>query len=161
MKRIAILLICFACLLSALYLLNEKNRENIVEFQGDNFTIGIDTELWIENQFDSGIYSWKSQNDADTFLEIGHMAKQPGVDKVVEMTEKRNGCSTHDQITLPEDSPYNFAVSMTKDNSYLLELYFTPSLNDGTYYLVICCYDPSNEVLRDISHTAVFSFTKQ
>jgi len=62
---------------------------------------------------------------------------------------------------LPEDSQYTYAVSMEKENCYLLELYFTAAMDDGTYFLVTCCYNPIDTASRYATQTAVFSMETQ
>ena len=62
---------------------------------------------------------------------------------------------------LPEDSQYTYAVSMEKENGYLLELYFTAPMDDGSYFLVTCCYNPINTASRCATQTAVFSMETQ
>ena len=70
-------------------------------------------------------------------------------------------CSAYTELILPEDSQYTYAVSMEKENGYLLELYFTAAMDDGTYFLVTCCYNPIDTVSRYATQTAVFSMETQ
>ena len=50
---------------------------------------------------------------------------------------------------------------MEKENGYLLELYFTAAMDDGTYFLVTCCYNPIDTASRYDTQTAVFSMGTQ
>lgn len=70
-------------------------------------------------------------------------------------------CSAYTELILPEDSQYTYAVSMEKENGYLLELYFTAITDDGTYFLVTCCYNPIDTASRYATQTAVFSMETQ
>lgn len=137
--------------------LTEEGQSTISEFHADNFVVVIDTATWSENHYDSGFYSWRNFEDSENFFEIGHVEKEPGADKLIEFALKQNKCSTYTKLTLPEDSPYTYAVSMEKENGYLLELYFTAAMDDGTYFLVTCCYDPTDTVSRYSTQTTVFS----
>ena len=95
------------------------------------------------------------------FFEVGHVAEKPGIDKLVEFALKKNKCSAYTELILPEDSQYTYAVSMEKENGYLLELYFTAITDDGTYFLVTCCYNPIDTASRYATQTAVFSMETQ
>ena len=79
----------------------------------------------------------------------------------MEFALKKNNCSAYTELILPEDSQYTYAVSMEKENGYLLELYFTAVTDDGTYFLVTCCYNPINTASRCATQTAVFSMETQ
>ena len=92
---------------------------------------------------------------------MGHVAEKPGIDKLVEFALKKNKCSAYTELILPEDSQYTYAVSMEKENGYLLELYFTAITDDGTYFLVTCCYNPIDTASRYATQTAVFSMETQ
>ncbi len=139
----------------------EENQANISKFQADNFDIAIDTAIWTEHHYDSGFYSWQNHSDAENFFEVGHVEEKPGIDKLVEFALKKNNCSTYTELILPEDSQYTYAVSMEKENGYLLELYFTAPMDDGTYFLVTCCYNPIDTASRYATQTAVFSMETQ
>ena len=92
---------------------------------------------------------------------MGHVEEKPGIDKLVEFALKKNNCSAYTELILPEDSQYTYAVSMEKENGYLLELYFTAAMDDGTYFLVTCCYNPMDTATRYDTQTAVFSMETQ
>ena len=114
-----------------------------------------------DHHYDSGFYSWQNHSDAENFFEVGHVAEKPGIDKLVEFALKKNNCSAYTELILPEDSQYTYAVSMEKENGYLLELYFTAAMDDGTYFLVTCCYNPIDTASRYATQTAVFSMETQ
>lgn len=114
-----------------------------------------------EHHYDAGFYSWQNHSDAENFFEVGHVEEKPGIDKLVEFASKKNNCPAYTELILPEDSQYTYAVSMEKENGYLLELYFTAAMDDGTYFLVTCCYNPMDTASRYDTQTAVFSMETQ
>ena len=138
--------------------LTSKKTAGATKFQTEDFSIIVEPRDWIEKRFDFGIYSWKNQGDGKSFLEIGHMSEKLGTKKMAELTAKNNGTTIDGELDIPDGSAYEYAVSMQKNNGYLLELYFTPNMDDETYYLVACCYDPTDELLKKSCHTSVFSF---
>ena len=123
--------------------------------------LGVKSNHSDEHHYDSGFYSWQNHSDAENFFEVGHVEEKPGIDKLVEFALKKNNCSTYTELILPEDSQYTYAVSMEKENGYLLELYFTAAMDDGTYFLVTCCYNPIDTASRYATQTAVFSMETQ
>lgn len=126
-------------------------------FSDDGFSISIDTSIWEEESLDSGIHNWKG-TDEDNFVEVGHMSSKPGIDQMVQLTLQRNGIEEMEVIEIPKDTPFTYAIAMEKENGYRLELYFTDILQDETYFLVACCFDPMNEQMRDSTHELAFSF---
>ena len=136
----------------------DATSELVLEtFPDDSFSISVDTSIWAEGSLDSGIYHWKGE-DKDNFVEVGHMSAKPDIDRMIQLTLQRNGIEEMEIIEIPKDTPFTYAAAMEKENGYRLELYFTDKLQDETYFLVTCCYDPINDQMRDSTHELVFSF---
>ena len=117
--------------------------------------------LWLEQRYmDENLFE-KLSDPNSLYWNYFHQTGEIQIGWAVDGSIDIDAVCKREKLILPEDSQYTYAVSMEKENGYLLELYFTAVTDDGTYFLVTCCYNPIDTASRYATQTAVFSMETQ